>query len=116
MESQAKSIWLGRGTGPVWRRRLTAYSKPGCVPEYRIGGLSEKSGRYMDDKGNIRDGGNCIELDHLYLGAPGVEQQFDVRLIHVPSEFRENACGQIGDINQKMQLLCVCVRAVLSRE
>ncbi|EFW16064.1 predicted protein [Coccidioides posadasii str. Silveira] len=82
MESQARSIWLGRGTGPVWRRRLTAYSKPGCVPEYRIGGLSEKSGRYMDDKGNIRDGGNCIELDHLYLGAPGVEQQFDVRLMY----------------------------------
>lgn len=109
IDSSANSIWLGRGTGLVWRRKLTAYSEvwlfalfcwtsdhpklisklalqSGCPENARIDHISEKSGYWLNKYGQVQTGGNCIPIDYLYLGAQGVDQKLDGRLMSVKFE------------------------------
>ncbi|KAI9933162.1 hypothetical protein MW887_007633 [Aspergillus wentii] len=82
IDARTDSIWLGRGTGLVWRRKMTAYSKPGCDETYRIDRIFEKEGLH-DKNGKPVPKGNCIPVDYKYTGTPGVDQSNQGRLMSV---------------------------------
>ncbi|KAF7166141.1 hypothetical protein CNMCM5623_010018 [Aspergillus felis] len=83
INASTNSIWLGRGTGLVWRRKMTAYSESGCPANKRIDFLNEKGGYYKDRNGQVVPKGNCFPIDFMYVGAQGVDQTYQGRLMSV---------------------------------
>ncbi|GFF52066.1 LOW QUALITY PROTEIN: hypothetical protein IFM46972_09446 [Aspergillus udagawae] len=83
INASTNSIWLGRGTGLVWRRKMTAYSETGCPANKRIDFINEKDGYYKNRNGKVVPKGNCFPIDFLYVGAQGVDQTYQGRLMSV---------------------------------
>ncbi|GLI81886.1 hypothetical protein PoHVEF18_010280 [Penicillium ochrochloron] len=83
INSSTESIWLGRGTGLAWRRKMTAYSETGCPSNKRIDFLDEKSGYYTTKSGVRVPHGNCIPVDYMFVGSQGVDQKYQGRLMSV---------------------------------
>ena len=62
IDGRTHSIFLARGTGLVWRRRMSAYAQTGCPSTHRIESITDRD-----------PAGPCVAIDAVLMGQPGAD-------------------------------------------